>query len=196
MILKQYVFQHIMHFTLSGAGLSVLIGFIYRYYSLRNELYFFHRKRAILIIGSAIILYPVPTLIPCWVEYRYSEKDSQDWVKEYYPDLLYIFTDLSCSGFYDALCLMLSIIFAVIQIFFIGISISYYAVKCVKLLNAVKHSLTAATYALQKQLLVVLGFQIMIPVFCLILPTIVLFIAMLAGSTDMIRERKIRLLSF
>ena len=173
-----------MHFTLSGAGLSVLTGFIYRYYSLKNELEFFHRKRAILIIGAAIILYPVPTLIPCWVEYRYSEEDSQNWVKEYYPELLYIFTHLSCVGFYDALFLLLSMVFAVIQISFIAICISYYAVKCIRLLNAIKGSLTAATYALQKQLLVVLCFQVLIPVLFLLVPTTILFIAVLAGSTD------------
>ena len=177
-----------MHFTLCGAGLSVLIGFIYRYYSLRNELYFFHRKRVILIIGSAIILYPVPTLIPNWVEYRYSEEDTRVWVQNNYPDLLYIYSHWVCSGFYDEICLTLGMALAIVQILFIGICTAYYAIKSVKLLNAIKDSLTAATYALQRQLLVVLCFQMMIPVGCLVVPISVLIIAVLAGSTNMACE--------
>ena len=170
---------------LSATGLSVLIGFLYRYYSLKSNLKFFHSRRAIVVITVAVILYPVPSLIPNWLQYRFSEEDTQEFIQTHYPDLFDIYTHWTCSGFYDDICFMSSMILALIQIFFVGILAIYYAVKCIKLLNSVKHSLTASTYALQKQLLYILCFQMMIPVICLILPTSVLFIAMLTGSRDM-----------
>ena len=175
-----------MHFTLSGVGLSVLAGFMYRYYSLRNELDFFHKKRAIIVIGAAIVLYPVPTLIPNWLQYRYSENDTRVLVQKYYPDLLYIYSHWVCSGFYDDLFLTLSIILAILQIFIVGFAVAYYAIKSIRLLKSLKESLTPTTYALQKQLLIVLRLQMIIPVICLVIPTTVLFIAMLAGSVNMV----------
>ncbi|KAE9547852.1 hypothetical protein FO519_008938 [Halicephalobus sp. NKZ332] len=175
----------LMHFTLSATGLSVLAGFLYRYHSLKNDLDFFHQKKMIIILGLAVLLYPVPCLIPNWIQYRYSKEDGYIWVQKNYPELFYVYSHWTCSGFYDKICMELSIIIAMIQIFFIGGLIVYYAVKCIKLLNSVKHSLTPATFALQKQLLVVLCFQVVIPVCCLLIPTTILFIAMITGSENM-----------
>ena len=177
-----------MHFTLSGVGLSILIGLLYRYYSLKQQLSIFHSKRIILIIGSTVIAYPVPSLIPNWIQYRYSEKDSQDFIQHHYPDLFDVYIHWTCSSYYDEISLMLSIILALIQIFAVGICSAYYAVKCVQRLNSVKNSLTITTYALQKRLLVILCFQLMIPVCCLVIPTTVLFIAVLVGSKYIVGE--------
>ena len=174
-----------MHFTLSGAGLSIMTGFIYRYYSLKGELDFFHKKRMIGIIGLMVLLYPVPCLIPNWIQYRYSERDSQIWVEENYPELLYIYTHWTCSGFYDLDCLIASIVVAMIQILIIGHFSAHYFKRSILLLRTLKQSLPVTSYALQKQLLIVLCLQIMLPFFFLVLPLTILFSAMLAGSTNM-----------
>ena len=177
-----------MHLTLSATGLSILSGFVYRYYSLKGELKFFHQKKTIAIIGLVVLLYPVQCLIPNWIEYKYSLADAHNWVQTHYPEFYYVFTHWTCSAFYDESCLFWSIVLAMIQILFIAALIMYYFRKCVKLLNSVKGSLTAATYALQKQLLVTLCLQMMVPICCLLIPITVLFVAMLAGSTNMTRE--------
>ena len=187
-IIQSQLFQHFIHFTLSGAGLSIFTGFLYRYYSLKNELEFFHKKRIIIIIAIAVIIYPIPPLIPNWLQYTYSKDDTKMLIREHHPDMFYVFTNWACSIFYNEVYMKFATISAIIHIFFIGSCIFYYAIKCIRLLNAVKHSLTAATYALQKQLLIVLCFQVMIPVVCLIIPTTVLFVALLVESTNMARE--------
>ena len=127
----------------------------------------------------------MPTLIPLWIQFRYSPEETRLWVQEYYPDSLFIYSNWICSGFYDEILLKISLILAITQIFFIGGLIVYYAIKSIRLLSSVKNSLKASTYSLQKQFLVVLCLQAIIPIVCLVAPTTILFVAMLMRTTNM-----------
>ncbi|KAE9548644.1 hypothetical protein FO519_008146 [Halicephalobus sp. NKZ332] len=87
--------------SLSATGLSILIGFLYRYYSLRNKADIFHTKKAVGIIIVAVVIYPMPALIPILFILRYDKDYANNFVFQKYPKFYDVYIHITCSAYYD-----------------------------------------------------------------------------------------------
>ncbi|KAE9548175.1 hypothetical protein FO519_008615 [Halicephalobus sp. NKZ332] len=166
----------IMHETVSWAGMSLLLGFLYRFYSIKGEIGFFHSKKIALMIPTIMIIYPIPSLAALYygdVGHSYEEQVIYilQNVPEYY--FLYkefkicnVFTEIKKSYIYEAVCIT--------QISIVYVAGVTYVLKVVRLLKKVRPNLTAATYALQRQLFVALLFQALVPLIFFVIPILLL----------------------
>uniref|UniRef100_A0AC34R973 Serpentine Receptor, class H n=1 Tax=Panagrolaimus sp. JU765 TaxID=591449 RepID=A0AC34R973_9BILA len=157
---------------------------MYRYYALDGNLKFFESKFALPAFFVAGVVYPFPTLT------FYSlalSRITDDLVKNIFettmPELLPLLNLASCSSFPTDGSANAYFLSAIIQTLLVPVITFTYAFKIVKLLKAVRSSLSASTYAAQKQLFIALCLQIAIPTLCFIIPIVVFLCCYLAGKT-------------
>lgn len=168
--------------------MSVLISFIYRYCSLKNNTEVLHTRKAAFIVAISVIFYPMPAIIPNLFTFQHTDESAVNFLSSRYPEFHPVYATISCSSFFDDKFILICLIPSISLIAIVSVLAMIMATKCIRLLNSIKGSLTKATYALQKQLLIVLCFQLAIPAICLVIPMCVLIGAMMIGSINMLCE--------
>uniref|UniRef100_A0A914QRB8 Uncharacterized protein n=1 Tax=Panagrolaimus davidi TaxID=227884 RepID=A0A914QRB8_9BILA len=144
-----------MHVTLTFAGCSILVGLIYQYYSLCDNVEFFHTRKDVFIIFFLMSIYPIPSLTLHLLSGYDNEKFIQD-VKTRAPHLYPLVISAPCNGtpFNGfTIAYLIDTIFQIIAIF-IAFLVSFY--KILKKWSMLKHTMSANTLKLRKQYLTTL----------------------------------------
>ena len=171
----------VMHETVSWTGVSLLIGFLYRYYSIKGEIERFHKKRNIILIPLILLAYPIPSITTLYyAEWGYTYDERIQFVQDHVPQYYTLYKEFKvCNVITSNLKAGIYLLTAIIQIIIVYTGYLVVSIKIMRLLKEVKSSLTAATYALQKQLFTALVFQCIIPLIFLAGPMWILMIIVL-----------------
>uniref|UniRef100_A0A914QX52 Uncharacterized protein n=1 Tax=Panagrolaimus davidi TaxID=227884 RepID=A0A914QX52_9BILA len=162
-------------FAITGG--SIMCGFFYQWASLQGNVEFFHSIKGVIILISASILYPLPSITLFFISYDH--EGSKVYVKEEYPQFYDLYISVPCSATKTNLLgasQFLAIIVEVLAIFIVGIII---ARKIGKKIDSMKHMLSPSTLKARKQLLISLACQAIIPSGLLVAPVIMLFVGIL-----------------
>ena len=130
----------------------------------------------------------MPALIPILLILQYSEEYANGYILQMYPNIYNVYSRLTCSAYYDDILPSFAMYGALVLILIVAVGVTVFSFFSFKLLISVRKSLTKATYLLHKRLCIVLWFQAIIPLICLLVPSCMLFGAMLMGSDNMFRR--------
>ena len=174
---------------MSTACCGTLALALYRFYALSGKIAIFESKYSIPILFLLSILVAVPTIVvQRMATLGQTEEGVLSMIKEKAPQYIFIVEQGFCSSFKTPL---LGLIFAVvygIEISIIEVSGLLYTIKTVKLLREVKSSLSAATYSVQKQFILSIFIQFMIPLITLVIPVIIFFFIQLFKLENAVGE--------
>uniref|UniRef100_A0AC34RH06 Uncharacterized protein n=1 Tax=Panagrolaimus sp. JU765 TaxID=591449 RepID=A0AC34RH06_9BILA len=177
--------------SIMGFGLLSLM--MYRYYSLHADTKYFDKIYALPCIFLFSIIYTAPAITTDLIAVGDLTKEfliSQ--MREKAPMFVDIVSSGACAGFTNTIrgyfyLLTCGILVCIIYTF--GI---YYSVRSVVLLRKLQSSLSATTYAAQKQFLVSVFVQSMIPFVCFIVPVGTAFIVVACGLGNGTSKEKTR----
>ena len=173
----------ILSMSIICCGLLTLA--IYRFYALSGKTSIFESRYSILLIFIIGVFYSIPAIVVQRLATIGQTKENVlHMVQTKAPHYSFIVQQISCSAFKTPLLgLAFGVVYA-IQISIVEIAGLLYTIKTVKLLQQVRTSLSAATYAAQKQFIKSISIQFMIPLFTLVLPVVIFFFIQLAKSPN------------
>ena len=165
----------ILNLNMSIVGFGLVSLAAYRYFSLTGELKFFEKKYSLLILFLLGITYPIPTIIALVVaSFNQSREDIESLIGRQNPEFLTLVNMGICSSFKTLTLGYLYIGISGIQIGIVECLGFVLALKTMNLLKSLRGSLSKSTYDLQRQFLISMVLQLLIPIFTLIIPTMVI----------------------
>lgn len=168
-------------FDLAIMGFGLVALMLYRYHVLNGSTELMNKKWFIPCLFFASNIYLTPVL----VTFKFAcDGMTIDIIVEYInrtaPHYIKVVNTGICSGFVNREWAIIYFATAFIQVVLVCFLAIYYSIKSVILLHYLKDSMSATTYALQKQFIYSVIIQIMVPLFSFVLP--VLFILIVIGS--------------
>ncbi|KAE9552074.1 hypothetical protein FO519_004700 [Halicephalobus sp. NKZ332] len=168
-----------INISVVGFGLLSLAG--YRYFSLNGSFNFFEKKITLFGLFFVGIVYPIPTVITLVLaSFDQNEKEITNLVKNQSPEFLSLTKLGICSSFKTAPLGYLYMGISGLQIGLVEFLGFFFTLRTVSVLKSLKGSLSKTTYSVQKQFLISMSLQILIPIFTLLMPiSLVMFLAIL-----------------
>uniref|UniRef100_A0A7E4W781 G protein-coupled receptor n=1 Tax=Panagrellus redivivus TaxID=6233 RepID=A0A7E4W781_PANRE len=161
----------LMHFLLGYVGVSILISFIYRFYSLHGSLNFFHSKRGVILLALGIILYPVPSVIALYNGVL-DREGTLVYIKANHPEYYDLFSQNSCYTFSKPTGMIIYAVVAAAEVSIMSVAVAFAGFKIYRLLSEKKAHFSAKTYELHRQLIGSLCAQAFIHFSFLAIPTV------------------------
>uniref|UniRef100_A0AC34RSZ3 Uncharacterized protein n=1 Tax=Panagrolaimus sp. JU765 TaxID=591449 RepID=A0AC34RSZ3_9BILA len=163
-----------------GFGLCALM--IYRYHVLNGTSELMEKKWFILCLFLVSIIYLIPIYIPEILALEGMTNETViDYINRTAPQYIKVVKTGICSAFVDLKWGMIYFVVAGVCIIFICGLALYYSIKSVLLLRRLRESMSATTYALQKQFIYSVFVQIAVPLFSFVLPVLSIIIITLLG---------------
>lgn len=183
-ILLKFFFQILLHFNLSFAGLSIIVGFFYQWGSLYGYVNFFQSFKGVIIIFLIMILYPIPAIISLLT--TIDREGIVKHIHETLPNIYDIFITAPCNTF--IINTQSYIYFGIVcfQIFagcFTGWIINFFIQK--KLNELKQSSLSSQTLRARRQLIYALLIQMAIPLITIAAPIFAMIIAVIVKLKHM-----------
>ena len=177
---------------MSVAGCGLLALACYRYYTLSGKSAMFDSKYSILLLFVISALYPTPTMVAQRIaSFGQNIEGLLEVIQKKAPEYTFLVEQGFCCGFKNPTLSLIYMVCCGIQVSMIAFVGLLYAVKTIRLLEGLKHSLSPSAYAAQKQLVRSVCIQFMIPSITLVAPVcIVIFTALMRLPNTNSRSNK------